>query len=566
MSSSAKLLAIFLLISTFIPFALCEEKDDAPIPFDKIQHILAEGVQHLYNLQDADGLWYYGSGTSKTYPLGATALALHALVLSGISPKEARFNKALNELFKLIDKLSVDQTTTYELGLGILCLESIDRRLQADRIMKLRKVLLDQQAKSGGWDYRKPAYTSSTKGSEQRTDWSNTQFAVLGLSGAERADTKSYVNRKRYAPDYWMKLRDYIVMTFISSDNGWPYCPVVQDIASLRATATMTCAGIASTLLCYSSLNGTANFPVGSDRTLLDLVDKGLSYFQKNPSQFIGGKAVTKINHGLTYRLYAAERVGFYTGLRKVGGIDWFREGVERLIDCAKDAEKGGWDDAPGTSLALLFLSKGRWPLIVQKLDWGKGWNDCPLDLLRLTEKASEVFERNELDTITSSATAYMPTPRAGKRSTWVTVGFNTPFEKWMEVPLLFFSGQKFPTFTDEQRAMLHRYAMCGGTIMADTVVGSSEFDKGFREFVATTFPGYELEPLKRDHQIYSSWFRGTALPLEGVNGPHGRLMILYSQKGMSADWENGHIDGKESRLGINILKYVADQVPGFWR
>ena len=555
------LLALLLGAVVAFPVLRAEEKgkkESDAVLHGKIQQTLLEGVKFLMSKRAKDGLWYY---SNKMYPMGTTALVLYALTLSGISPKDPVFVKALEGLLKFVDKLKVDKVTTYELGLSILCLEAVDRKKYATQILKLKKVLMDRQTKSGGWDYRKPTYMSTGRKTSQRTDWSNTQFAVLGLAAAMRAEEGGYVFRRRRAPDHWLRLREYILNTYLKNYSGWPYCPTVADRSKLRPTPSMTAAAIASTLLTYSSLNNTRRFPCGSDRALLDLVDAGLAYFEKNP-RLVFPTRLTSLAAFATYRMYAIERVGFYTGLRKIGGIDWFRVGAKLIMSAAR--ANGGWKDIPGAAFAVLFLSKGRWPIVIQKLKWGKGWNDCPLDLLRLTEKASEAFERKEIEKIVTTATAYMPTPRVGKRCTWVTLTFDTPFEKWLEIPMLLLSGQKFPAFTEEQEEMLYRYAMSGGLIIADTCVGSRDFDEGFRKFVARKFPGYELKLLPRDHPIYSSWYR-VYVPLEGFVGPHGRLMALYCPEGMSAEWESGNPGSKGSRMGVNIIKYVTDNVPGIW-
>jgi hypothetical protein len=206
--------------------------------------------------------------------------------------------------------------------------------------------------------------------------------------------------------------------------------------------------------------------------------------------------------------------------------------------------------------------------VVVQKLKWGDGWNDDALDMLRLTEKASEIFEEPELAKMNTSDTAYMPTPRAGKRCTWVAVNDKTPFWRLMKVPIFYICGKTFPKLSTTQQHTLRKYAYSGGTILGVATDGSKEFDAGFRAFCAENFPGYELGKLERDHPMFSSWYRsgGGFLPMEGMYGPHGKLMVIYSSDGVACDWEGGSIESKETRLGVSIIKYFSDQVPGIWK
>ncbi|MDZ7815975.1 MAG: hypothetical protein U5N86_08225 [Planctomycetota bacterium] len=125
---------------------------------------------------------------------------LYALSLAGISPKDTKFQKALRALLEKVDRLSVNDTTTYELGLGILALEIIDRKRFRKEIAKMRGILINRQADSGGWDYRAPSYMQTGNRQQQRTDWSNSQFAILALTAAERAEALAAMPTSDAAP------------------------------------------------------------------------------------------------------------------------------------------------------------------------------------------------------------------------------------------------------------------------------------------------------------------------------------------------------------------------------
>src|ERR1700730_14341639 len=85
------------------------------------------------------------------------------------------------------------------------------------------------------------------------------------------------------------------------------------------------------------------------------------------------------------YNLYGLERAGRLSGLRFFGAHDWYREGCQwlgrRQPADASWHEAGYYDQWPvvSTSFALLFLSKGRTPVLISKLvhgPWPRQDND----------------------------------------------------------------------------------------------------------------------------------------------------------------------------------------------
>src|SRR5260370_33887380 len=77
------------------------------------------------------------------------------------------------------------------------------------------------------------------------------------------------------------------------------------------------------------------------------------------------------------YCLYGIERAGRLTGRRFFGEHDWYRVGCEYLVSIQR--ENGSWNGqgqgfdhwpSVATSLSLLFLSKGRTPVLISNLAW----------------------------------------------------------------------------------------------------------------------------------------------------------------------------------------------------
>src|SRR5207244_2278115 len=97
------------------------------------------------------------------------------------------------------------------------------------------------------------------------------------------------------------------------------------------------------------------------------------------------------------YYLYGLERAGRLTGQRFFGQHDWYREGAEELVH-DQDQLQGFWvgqafenSKVVATSFALLFLSKGRAPVLINKLVHApKGdWNNDADDVRNLVNVVS---------------------------------------------------------------------------------------------------------------------------------------------------------------------------------
>src|SRR5207253_320159 len=110
----------------------------------------------------------------------------------------------------------------------------------------------------------------------------------------------------------------------------------------------------------------------------------------------------------LYYTLYGIERSGRLSGQRYLGDHDWYRIGCEFLVS-AQNAN-GSWrgnglgdtSSLVSTSFALLFLAKGRTPVLLSKLAYGPpeyaGWNNKRNEARKLTEFVSrELFKRQPL-------------------------------------------------------------------------------------------------------------------------------------------------------------------------
>ncbi len=277
-------------------------------------------------------------------------------------------------------------------------------------------------------------------------------------------------------------------------------------------------------------------------------LQRGIDWLAANFSvrENVGG------NGNKLYYLYGLERAGRLSGQRYFGAHDWYREGAEELVQL-QDRLSGSWNDSYGpvisTSFALLFLAKGRAPVLINKLRHAPGgdWDNDIDDVRNLVEAVSADWKH---------------------LLTWQTVDPNdATVEDMLQAPIVFFNGHHAPVFTAAGKANLRAYVEQGGFILAEACCSRPEFDKGFRALIKEVFPdpGYDLHPLGEDHPIWRAkhLLDPSIHPLWGIE--HGcRTVVVYSPRDLSCYWNQeknrpGHPAVLKSiKLGQNIVDYAT--------
>ena len=136
---------------------------------------------------------------------------------------------------------------------------------------------------------------------------------------------------------------------------------------------------------------------------------------------------------GQFYYLYGLERAGRLSGLRFFGRHDWYREGAEELVRIQDHlTAPGGASDQEGdpllaTSFALLFLAKGRSPVLVNKLRHGPGPTGTTTTT---TSRTSSAWSR---------ATGSTCSPGRSSTPTHATV------EDMLQAPIAYLNGHEAP-------------------------------------------------------------------------------------------------------------------------
>ena len=206
------------------------------------------------------------------------------------------------------------------------------------------------------------------------------QFALLALHEAERVGVSASDQTWRLAKTYWEKCQN--------DDGSWGY----NKQSWRRGTGSMTCAGITSLVIAADKVQPSDARVVGRPHRML----RGPRARRRRPHraglQWLGQHYSVDHNPGtsgtwLLYYLYGLERAGRLTARRFIPlppgpasptGPTGIAKGP--TVWCASRtacrAFGRAWDSARtipliGTSFALLFLSKGRWPVLLGKLQHG---------------------------------------------------------------------------------------------------------------------------------------------------------------------------------------------------
>ncbi|HEX3147226.1 MAG TPA: DUF4159 domain-containing protein [Gemmataceae bacterium] len=585
---------IFLLVAIPILIPTAPARAEEPI-VKKVRKSLDEGIKYLKDTQKDDGGRYTWENSllANLQPGGTSCLAMLALLTAGVPADDPVIKRGLPYIRGL------EARHTYVVGLQTMVLAEVGDVRDLNRIQSNVDWLLNAAVTRGGklgaggkllgWTY------STSTGNH--TDNSNTQYALLGLWAGRQAG--AIINKS-----VWDSIRAYYTTTQVApmldqrgqKMAGWGYAD-----ESPNSTLTMTAAGVSG--LFISGQDSSNNNQEFDEKTGVaakcgfypedDAIAKGLRWlakefrFMNEPHTF--------------YNVYGIERVGRLSGQRFIGEHDWYREGCEYLTGIKESkglAQKsdGRWeipnalDQYPiiSTSFALLFLAKGRTPILISKLAWdppgerpgvGTGWNRKHSDARHLVEYCSrELFKKLPL-------AWQVFDPRQADLST--DAKFNDELSTLLQSPILYMNGHEAPVLTAAQKKLLRRYVDEGGFILAEACCGSEAFAAGFRKLMADKDVfGDEspLMPLDASHPIWSSHALIPAKVFQGENVPAEKkvqaiergckTVVVFIPQPLAGYWEDDRFAPKVGeavgenrsklayRLAGNIIAYATGMEP----
>ncbi len=288
-------------------------------------------------------------------------------------------------------------------------------------------------------------------------DHSVTQYALLGLWESAKRGVE-------VPKSFWKQAEKHFI-TAQNHDGGWGYH--LQD----ESTGSMTAAGLTVLLITQQQLD--ANRPT-SPESLRQAIGRGFAWLD---DRFDGPRNMTATGSDAGhnyYYLYSIERAALASGVKFIGGRDWFQAGARFVIEDVAEDEGGlGGSIGPGRvvdrAFALLFLARGQVPTWITKLALpGYQWNLRPNDINRLTAHLSNVRE---------------------KEIRWQTVSLDQPAEAFANTPVAYLTGREAIKMTADQLSNLRRYLDRGGLLVLNPYNDSTRFARSANDLAAALYP-----------------------------------------------------------------------------
>ena len=496
-----------------------DEWDDAAV-----EQAIKKAVEYLWS-RWANGAWEgarpAGAGHQAANYGGRTALCAYALLAAGVSSQDPKMKQTLDWLAK------VEMTGTYATSLRANCWALLGGRKHRYRRRFMQDIhyLVHGLDKRGGYDYvphGKPEHARSGERPGGRYDNSNTQLGLLGVWVGQEAGIE--------VPMWYWKLCEKHWVEDQQPDGGWCYQQRGKSYGS------MSVAGLASSFICFDALYSD-KFIRCKAKTDYPPVVKGLEWLDKN---FSATQNPGRGGQWHYYYLYGVERVGLASGYKYFGKKNWYKLGAGALI--ARQGGQGGWRDVVNTAFALLFLARGRHPILFNKLDYKGTWNSRPRDVANLCKWVTKKFERTV---------------------NWQIVHLGVPVHELHDAPILYISGASAPQFSAEDLAKLKAFVLQGGMILSEAACNKASFTMAMQKIYNGMFPEYELKRLPPDHPVYKLHFSvsGMSQGLWGVsNGV--RLLVIHSPSQLSLAWQTRRSTtrSREFQLAANVYFFVTDK------
>jgi len=498
-----------------------------------VEKAIARAVKFLWSQQKKDGSWPSDGG----YKTGPTGLAIYALLASGEKVANPRMTKALAWLAKH------DTNKVYSLGLRCNAWLAAERQAEGkyggNLLRDGTKLLRSINRRSGGWHYD----TTDTKDYHNST----AQYGVLGVWALSRATGEVPMAFWSRVNQYWNRSQQ--------RDGGWGYAHTREswhgkDGGNLRSSGSMSAAGLASLFICYDAMSVYGSLDCRGGRVPPG-IERGLRWFDKEFRNTLTGKtrACTHGGHD-AYYLYGVERVGLASGYKYFGTADWFQLGSRHLMKKQKANGAVGQDpkaEIPETAFSVVFWVRGRYPVVMNKLQFDGDWNNRSRDAANFTRWFESRVE--------------LPV-------TWQIASFSSDPWKWLDSSVMYISGSKAPRFTGKQIDMLREYVNRGGTLFSVTECEGKEFSSAMRDVYAKLFPSYKLTPCVTGHDVYSEKVLARVGRQSGYyelsNGI--RPLAIHVDDDLPLAWQSYAVGTKKYAFdgAGNIVCYIAGSTSNF--
>ncbi len=306
--------------------------------------------------------------------------------------------------------------------------------------------------------------------------------------------------------------------------------------------ATMTVAGIASVYVAFDNLHADQflDCRVPADLPDLAALDAAMEWLKR---EFVG--TIRQPGDWFYYYLYGVERVGLASGRKFIGSADWYRMGAHAII---RDGLTGGGllkrvrgGELVNAAFAVLFLSRGRQPVLMNKLEHPGDWNARPRDLAGLTRWWTTNFE-NQVH--------------------WQSIGFAADVEQWHDAQILYVTGSQVVRLAPRQLKQLRQFVLQGGTLLSVTACKGGQFSRSVRKIYEQIFPEYELVHCPPTHPLYNVQYKLGREPafFEMTNGV--RPLVIHTDEDIARAWQGRRWATQEAsfQAASNVVFYVTNR------
>lgn len=513
---------------------------------------ISAGAKFLLSRQNDDGSWTAGpaGGPFQENDVGRTALVALALLNAGESHQSDPLRRATAYL------KSTKAESTYNVALRAayfsLLPEAIRKDALAGDFRWLQASLIRRGPASGMYTYRRPM------AEHVGGDYSNSQYGVLGVWYAA-------ANAGREVPGSYWKLVDKAWRDGQQDDGGWGYTPRHGSYGS------MTAAGIATLFVTYDALYAQQEKEPGKAVPQQAELRRGVAWLDRyfavdrNPGRDFGletdpdAPPVDPDRGGgsdgswIYYMLFSYERVGEATGLTRFGRHKWFDVGARFLL--RQQRFDGGWPARGGdeewrdvnTAYALLFLSRGRAPVALQKLLFDGRWNNRSRDAAQLARWVAGQTERH---------------------SNWQIVTPDATAAELRESPILYLASDQPIVLPDATVDRLRQFALQGGIILAVAEgPAAPAVAESMEQLGRRMFPQYAFRDLPPEHLLFTANFPTRENPprVRSLGNGVRELVVVLPEGDLSWIWQRGpgtSVVAKSPQFGLfgNLHLYMTDR------
>jgi hypothetical protein len=591
-------LALGLVLSVPAPPAAAAPPKAEEELVEKVRKAIDNGVRYLKKQQTAQGNWEgVVLNTLADLDGGTTALVTLALLNCGLTKDDPAVAKALDYLRKLPPK------KTYVVALCNLVYAEAREPKDVPRV----QANADWLVKTGlGWavDPGTGRPTGTLRGwsypQNEMGDNSNTQYALLGLYAAKQAGAK-------VPEEAWRGIQEFYTRTQSAGGGNTGYWTYYNDrLGGDNPSISMTVAGVCGLLIARMGLDASTQEldpATGVAKKCGDYGDKQNAALARGLN-WVADHFTFSSAKSTFYNVYGIERLGRLSGRRFLGTHDWYREGCEMLVKLQERGTDGSIvgdgrsiDGSPNiaTAFALLFLSKGRTPVLVSKFAWGDfqatgqgtvevphpdhrppadaaNWNRKHSDARHVVEfSAREVFGNAPLSWQVYDARRRdfsndaRPGGKSGKEKVLEEVGL------LLQSPVLYLNGHGPLVLTPAQEEILKTYVEEGGFVVGEACCGDPVFAKSFRSVMGRLFPDTPFRKMPPEHAIWRM-FPGvvpTDFPDLEVLDRGCRTVAVFSPSPLAGYWEEAKYmpaDGRNPKnrgekafcLARNVVAYAT--------